>query len=118
MGTARSGGCKEWGLQGVGTVRSGDCKEWGLQGVGTARSGDCKEWGLQGVGTARSGDCKEWGLQEVGTARSSRDKQSVVKDSRWLLLHGKNNHSCVPHTPWTHPLDTPAAESATVAQIM
>ena len=35
-------------------ARSGDCKEWGLQGVGTARSGDCKEWGLQGVGTARS----------------------------------------------------------------
>ena len=59
---ARSGDCKEWGLQGEGTVRSGDCKEWGLQGVGTARSGDCKEWGLQGVGTVRSGDCKEWGL--------------------------------------------------------
>ena len=32
--------------QTVGAARSGDCKEGGLQGVGTVRRGDCKEGGL------------------------------------------------------------------------
>ena len=101
-------------------ARSGDCKEWGLQGVGTARSGDCKEWGLQGVGTARSGDCKEGGLQGGGTARSSHDMLYARIATGYYYMVRTTTHVCAAHPldtlpghpPWTPPLDTPSGHTS------